>query len=67
MLHSNSKISQECKILIRSKNIIEKIMKSRAKFWMKLQMIKYIEALNINIDSQYIVRWKSIRKKTYLK
>lgn len=37
-------------------------MSSRAKFWMRLQMIKYIEALNKNLQTGRFVRWKSIRK-----
>lgn len=41
----------KCSAFIKSSKIIKEIMKNRAKFWMKLQMIKYIEALNINLNS----------------
>ena len=48
--------------MIRSSKIIKRVMNSRAKFWMRLQMVKYIEALNLNLNSNKLVRWKSIRK-----
>lgn len=59
---SNLEIKELCSKLIRSSKIIKKVMSSRAKFWMRLQMIKYIEALNRNLQTDTLVRWKSIRK-----
>jgi hypothetical protein len=50
MMNSNSEISKECSELIRSSDVIKGLMTGRAKFWMKLQMTKYIEALNMNLD-----------------
>jgi hypothetical protein len=61
---SNLEIKELCFKLIRSSKIIKKVMNSRAKFWMRLQMIKYIEALNRNLKSDTLVRWKSIRKES---
>jgi hypothetical protein len=49
-MNSNSEISKECSELIRSSDVIKGLMTGRAKFWMKLQMTKYIEALNMNLD-----------------